>query len=170
MQEAKYQIKNWKKWKATKYLLIQTKNELMNDIKAITYTDELPGGSHKSIADKYNKLIEDVKIYDDYINAYGFFINRLENAIATMLNENQRKAVIIYSNNPYKGGYEKRIEEAKKLLKNTNLRISQIAEYTGYFYDLLTESYEILGSVLDIECDENRTIIESVDKSRTKNA
>lgn len=27
---------------------------------------------------------------------------------------------------------EKRIEEAKKLLKNTNLRISQIAEYTGY--------------------------------------
>ena len=25
MQEAKYQIKNWKKWKATKYLLIQTK-------------------------------------------------------------------------------------------------------------------------------------------------
>lgn len=159
MQEAKYQIKNWKKWKATKYLLIQTKNELMNNIKAITYTNELPGGSHKSIADKYNKLIEDVKIYDDYINAYGFFINRLENAIATMLNENQRKAVIIYSNNPYKGGYEKRIEEALK----TGFSKS-------YFYDLLTESYEILGSVLDIECDENRTIIESVDKSRTKNA
>ena len=33
MQESKYQIKNWKKWKATKYLLVQTKNELMNNIK-----------------------------------------------------------------------------------------------------------------------------------------
>lgn len=159
MQEAKYQIKNWKKWKATKYLLIQTKNELMNDIKAITYTDELPGGSHKSIADKYNKLIEDVKVYDDYIKAYGFLIDRLENAIATMLNKDQREAVIIYSNNPWKGDCEKRINEALK------------AGFSkSSFYDLLNESYNILDSVLDIGCKENTVIIESLEKSRKKNA
>ena len=108
MQESKYQIKNWKKWKATKYLLIQTKNELMNDIKAITYTDELPGGSHKSIADKYNKLIEDVKVYDDYIKAYDVLINRLENAVAELLNEEERELVIIYSNHPFKGDSKSR--------------------------------------------------------------
>ena len=147
MQESKYQIKNWKKWKATKYLLVQTKNELMNNIKAITYTNELPGGSHKSIADKYNKLIEDVKVYDDYIKAYGFLIDRLENAIATMLNKDQREAVIIYSNNPWKGGFSK-----------------------SSFYDLLNESYNILDSVLDIGCKENTVIIESLEKSRKKNA
>lgn len=158
MQESKYQIKNWKKWKATKYLLIQTKNELMNDIKAIAYTDELPGGSHKSIADKYNKLIEDVKVYDDYIKAYGFFIDRLENAIATMLNKDQREAVIIYSNSPCKGDCEKRISEALK------------AGFSkSSFYDLLTESYNILDSVLDIGCKENTAVIESLEKFRKKN-
>ena len=56
MQESKYQVANWKKWKATRNLLASTKTELMNDVKAISYTNELPGGSHKSVAEKAMKL------------------------------------------------------------------------------------------------------------------
>lgn len=140
MQESKYQIKNWKKWKATKYLLVQTKNELMNNIKAITYTNELPGGSHKSIADKYNKLIEDVKVYDDYIKAYDVLINRLENAVAELLNEEERELVIIYSNHPFKGDSKFREEEALKAgYSRTN------------YYNKISEVFNILDTVLDTD-------------------
>lgn len=158
MQEAKYQIKNWKRWKVTKRLLVQTKNELMSDIKAISYTDALPGGTHRNIADKYNKLIEDVKVYDDYIQAYDIFIKRLENAIAATLNKNQRKAVIIYANHPYKGDCEKRLNEAlsEGLSKS-------------YFYDLLSESIKILNDVLDIDSDGNKSIIMGCGKIKEKN-
>lgn len=145
MQESKYQIKNWKRWKDSKRLLSQTKNELMKDIKAITYTNELPGGKHSDIASKYNKLIEDVKIYDEYIHAYDVLIWRLENAIATLLNEEQRKVIIIYANN---SDSKKREDEAlKEGLSRTN------------FYAKLSESFDILDSILVLDPKENNELL-----------
>ena len=139
MRESKYEVINWKKWKLTKELLERTKNELYKDIKAISYDDSLPGSSNKTVVEKYNKLIEDVEKYDDHIKAYDVMINRLENAIANLLNEKQREVIIIYANNPNKGDSRKRENEAlKKGFSRT------------YFYELIDESFKILDTVLSI--------------------
>ena len=52
MKESKYQVLNWKRWKATAILLKETKKELENTTQAISYSNELPGGSHKTIYEK----------------------------------------------------------------------------------------------------------------------
>lgn len=139
MQESKYEVINWKKWKMTKELLVRTKNELYRDIKAISYDDSLPGSSNKTVVEKYNKLIEDIEKYDDHIKAYDVMINRLEDAIASLLNEEQREVIIIFANNPKNGDGAKRESEALK---------------KGYsrakFYDIAKESFDILDSVLNI--------------------
>lgn len=135
MQESKYQVSNWKKWKATRNLLASTKNELMNDIKAISYSNELPGGNHRSVIEKYNKLIEDLKIYDDYIRAYDIVINRLEDAITNLLNEEQRIIVLIYAN--CRDSKKREEESLKKGISRTD------------FYRKLSEIFNILDEVLD---------------------
>lgn len=147
MQESKYQVANWKKWKATRNLLASTKNELMNDVKAISYTNELPGGSHKSVAEKYNKLIDDLKIYDEYIRAYDVLIFRLENAITNLLNEEQRKILLIYANHPAKGDYRKREDEALLIgLSRSN------------YYSKLSDIFNILDDALVIDTKNNKKI------------
>lgn len=138
MQESKYEVINWKRWKMTKELLVRTKNELYRDIKAILYDDSLPG-SNKTVVQKYNKLIDDIEKYDDHIKAYDFMINRLEDAIANLLNEKQRTVIIIYANNPNKGDSRKRENEAlEKGFSRT------------YFYELIDEAFKILDTVLSI--------------------
>lgn len=135
MQESKYQVANWKKWKATRNLLASTKNELMNDIKAINYSNELPGSGHIDVIEKYNKLIDDVKIYDEYIRAYDVVINHLENAITKLLNEEQRMLVLIYAN--YRDSKKREEESLKKGISRTD------------FYRKLSEIFNILDEVLD---------------------
>lgn len=144
MQESKYQVTHWKEWKATSLLLKQTKKELANNVKAISYDNSLPGGSHKTIFEKYNRLIEELEKYDKHIMMYDVMINRLENSIATLLNEKQREVIIIYANYPHKGDSDKR--EAKALEKGYS---------RTYYYKILNESFDILDTVLsikDIDC------------------
>lgn len=135
MQESKYQVANWKKWKAIRNLLASTKNELMNDIKAISYSNELPGGNHRSVIEKYNKLIDDLKIYDEYIRAYDVVINRLEDAITNLLNEEQRIIVLIYAN--CRDSKKREEESLKKGISRTD------------FYRKLAEIFNILDEILD---------------------
>lgn len=139
MQESKYQVKHWKKWKATSFLLKQTKKELANNIKAISYDNSLPGGNHKTIFDKYNKLIEQLAEYDKHIEMYDTVVNFLENAIAELLNDEQREVIIIYANFPNKGDSDKR--ENKALEKGYS---------RAYYYRVLNEAFDILDSVLII--------------------
>ena len=100
MKESKYQVLNWKRWKATGILLKETKKELENTTQAISYSNELPGGSHKTIYEKYNKLIENLDKYDEHIKMYDTVVDFLEESITKLLNEKQREVIIIYSNYP----------------------------------------------------------------------
>lgn len=140
MQESKFQVINWKRWKATKKLLEETRDELRDDRKAISYSIEMPGTGHKSIVQRYNKLIEDIDVYDELICAYNLFIERLEKCIASLLNQEQRIAIIIYANNPNKGESIIREQEA---LKQGFSRTK--------FYELINQSFTILDTVLDEE-------------------
>ena len=87
MQASKYQVINWERWKDTKRLLEETRDQLKDDRKAITYSKEMPGTNHMSVIQRYNKILENTDIYDDYIRAYKVVIERLENCIATLLNQ-----------------------------------------------------------------------------------
>lgn len=147
MQESKFQVTHWKKWKAISLLLKQTKDELSNNIKGISYDDSLPGGSHKTIFEKYNRLIENLEIYDDHIKVYDFMIKRLENAINELLNEKQREAIIIYANFPNKGDSDKR--ENKALEKGYS---------RTYYYKILNESFDILDAALSTIKDNNEIV------------
>lgn len=140
MQESKFQVTHWKKWKAISLLLKQTKKELANNAKAISYDNSIPGGSHKTIFEKYNRLIEELEKYDKHIEMYDTVINRLENSIASLLNEKQREVIIIYANFPNKGDSDKR--ENKALEKGYSV---------ANFYRIASESFEILDTVLSIE-------------------
>lgn len=137
MQESKFQVMNWKKWKATSLLLKNTKEELQNNIKAISYDNSLPGGPHKTIFEKYNKLIEKLEVYDQHIKMYDTMINQLENCITTLLNEDQRKVIIIYANYPGKGQSDER--EKAALEKGYSRSV---------FYQIANESFQLLDSVL----------------------
>lgn len=142
MQESKFQVMNWKKWKATSLLLKNTKEELQNNIKAISYDNSLPRGPHKTIFEKYNKLIDMLEKYDAHIKMYDTMINQLENCITTLLNEDQRKVIIIYANYPNKGQSDEREKEAlEKGYSRAN------------FYRIANESFEILDSVLKLNSD-----------------
>ena len=131
MKESKYQVLNWKRWKATAILLKETKKELENTTQAISYSNELPGGSHKTIYEKYNKLIENLDKYDTVVDF-------LEESITKLLNEKQREVIIIYSN--YPNNSIERINEAVK---------------KGYsqatFYRIADEAFDILDEVLALK-------------------
>lgn len=139
MQESKYQVLNWKFWKAMKLTLEQTKRELLDDRKAISYSLEMPGTGHNSVIQRYNKLLDDIKVYDDHIHYYDVVIRRLESCIASLLSQEQRKVIIIYANHPNKGDGIKREQEA---LENGFSR--------SKFYEIANESFNILDEVLDI--------------------
>ena len=67
-------------------------------------------------------------------------INRLENAVAELLNEEERELVIIYSNHPFKGDSKSREEEALKAgYSRTN------------YYNKISEVFNILDTVLDTD-------------------
>lgn len=140
MQESKYQVISWKKWKDTKRLLEETRNQLKDDRKAITYSNEMPGTNHLSVIQRYNKILEKTELFDDYIYAYKVVIERLENCIASLLNQEQRKAVIIYANNPGKG--ESGIREQEALKQGFS---------RAKFYELINQSFNILDAVLDLK-------------------
>lgn len=139
MQESKYWLKHWKQWKATLLLLKRTRVEIENDVKAISYNNELPGGNHRSTFDKYAKLMDDLQVYDDHIKIYETLVNHLENCINSLLNKEQRQVVIIYANNPDKG------QSAKREL---------IASHNGFstasYYRILNESLDLLDTVINI--------------------
>ncbi len=139
MKESKYQVLNWKKWKAIAILLKETKRDLENTTQAISYSNELPGSSHKTIFEKYNKLIENIEEYDKHIKMYDTVVNHLENSIRKLLNEKQREVITIYANYPNKGDSNKRTKEAAK---------------KGYsqatFYRIADEAFDILDEVLTL--------------------
>lgn len=151
MKESKFQILHWKKWKATSYLLKKTKKDLENTTQAISYSSELPGGSHSTIFEKYNKLIENKKIYDKHIQMYDTVIDFLEKAIAELLNKKQKEVIMIYANYPRSNS--DRLNEASKL---------------GYsqatFYRIADESFDILDTVLDPKKEDVQKIIEAEKK------
>lgn len=100
MKEAKYQLQKWTTWKRTAQLLEETKTQIQNTTVSIRYdTDDMPGGSHKSIHEKMALIIEEVGKYNDVINVYEFFVNRLEKAVNTLLSQEEKKIVLIYANN-----------------------------------------------------------------------
>lgn len=100
MRESKYELTNWKKWKYKINLLKETKEELKDMKKTVPISDNMPGGSHTSVIDKMQRIIDECDRYDDVINNYQFIVNRLERAVATLSVE-ERKVCIIFANNPY---------------------------------------------------------------------
>ena len=153
MKESKYQVLNWKRWKATAILLKETKKELENTTQAISYSNELPGGSHKTIYEKYNKLIENLDKYDEHIKMYDTVIDFLEESITKLLNEKQREVIIIYSN--YPNNSIERINEAVK---------------KGYsqatFYRIADEAFDILDEVLALKNRDVEKILKAEKENR----
>lgn len=93
MKESKYELKNWKRWKHTLYLLKKTKQELSN--KEITIDNQ-----HLDISKKMLEITEKIKQYDLIIFNYEFFINRLEEAVNSLLSDEEKVCALIYANDP----------------------------------------------------------------------
>ena len=150
--EAKYELKHLKRWKGMKHLLIKTKEELYKMQQGITYdSNQLPGGNHSTIHAKMQKAIEERDQYQNIIDCYSFVISRLENAIITLLSEDQKKACLIYINHPY--NYKEREAEAE-----------QHGMSRSNFYKYLDQAAEILDFALEpIENDELKFYLEVVD-------
>lgn len=137
MSEAKWELKNWCKWKRTVRLLEETRDQLKDTTQGICInTEEMPGGAHKPITDKFNKIIEDCEKYDEIIKQYNFIIDRLEKAITELLSEEQRCICIIYANHP--NNSKKREFEAMR---------KGFVQAT--YYRILKESFETLDCVLN---------------------
>ncbi len=140
MRKSKYYIKNWKRWKASLYSLKETKRDLENNIKAISYDSEMPGGNHKSIFEEYDFVLDELEKYDKHINFYETVINKLERNINVLLTNEQKQVVIIYANHPYYGDYAKREKDA------IDNGFSKTA-----FYDNLNKAFDILDTVLELK-------------------
>lgn len=93
MKESKYELKNWKRWKHTLYLLKKTREEL-ND-KKIIIDDE-----HQEINKMMQDIVSKIEHYDLIIYNYEFFIKRLEEAINKILTNEEKTCVLIYANEP----------------------------------------------------------------------
>lgn len=93
MKESKYELKNWKRWKHTLYLLKKTKQEL-NNKKIIT------DNQHQDISNRMQALTEKIDQYDLIILNYEFFIERLEDAVNSLLNDEEKICILIYANDP----------------------------------------------------------------------
>lgn len=111
--------------------------------------DEMPGGSHQSVNDKFNKIIEQREQYEEIIREYNFFINRLEKGIANLLNEEQREICIIYANYP-NNSRRRELEAIKKGYARTT------------YYEILNTSIDILNKYLCV-LDNRREWIEKIE-------
>lgn len=138
MNEAKFQVFNLKKWKLNKQLLESTKEEIMDDRKSIAYSLDLPGKGHGDVIKRYNNLIHNIDMYNDYIHAYDVIIKRLEQCINKLLNAEQKEIIGIYINNPNKGDS----------LKRENIALDKGYSRTK-FYDLANQSFKILNEALN---------------------
>lgn len=138
MRESKYELANWKKWKYKINLLKETKEELKDMKKAIPIgSDNMPGGSHISVIDKMQRIIDECDRYDDVISNYQFIVNRLERAIAALSTE-ERKVCIIFANNPY----NHKAREMEALEKGFS---------RATFYRILDDVYSKLDDLLCIK-------------------
>lgn len=138
MRESKYELTNWKKWKYKINLLKETKEELKDMKKAIPIgSDNMPGGSHISVIDKMQRIIDECDRYDDVISNYQFIVNRLERSIATLSGE-ERKVCIIFANNPY----NHKAREMEALEKGFS---------RATFYRILDDVYSKLDDLLCIK-------------------
>ena len=65
-----------------------------------------------------------LKIYDEYIRAYDVVINRLEDAITNLLNEEQRIIVLIYAN--CRDSKKREEESSMDLIQNFNCFLTDL--------------------------------------------
>ena len=93
MKESKYELKNWKRWKHTLYLLKKTREGLNG--KKIIIDDE-----HQEINKMMQDIVSKIEHYDLIIYNYEFFIKRLEEAIDKILTNEEKTCVLIYANDP----------------------------------------------------------------------
>ena len=145
MNEAKYELKNWKKWKRTVQLLEETRDQLKDMKKGINIDPfSMPGSGHKSTIEQMDKIIEQCEQYDQLIEYYNFFINRLEKALTELLDETQREVCLIYAN--YKNFRQKEFEAIKK------------GYTTPTFYRILNDSCNLLNTVLSPTFEKNMRV------------
>lgn len=138
MNEAKFELKRWTKWKRMIQLLEETKNQLYDMNKAIDYDPKIgmPGTGHDVTHEKMQKLISECEQYDLIISEYEFLVNRLEKGITELLTKEQRQVCIIYANHP----------------NNSSAREMAALEH-GFsernYYRILNESCDILNDLLE---------------------
>lgn len=113
-ENSKSAVLKWKSWKHKLYLLEQTKRQLQVNIRSTNFSEELPGGSHVSVFQEYQKLLDNLEVYDRYIQMYQTVINHLENCINVILDDEEKKVVMIYANYPRYGDGPIRVDEAAK--------------------------------------------------------
>ena len=58
--------------------------------------------------------MDNLEVYDQYIQMYQTVINHLENCINVILDDEEKKAVMIYANYPRYGDGPIRVDEAAK--------------------------------------------------------
>lgn len=136
MNEAKYELKNWKKWKRTISLLEDSKNQLTDIRKGISVDfSNLPGGNHKTVHEQLQHIIEERDKYDYVIAEYCFLVARLENAIYSLLTEEQKQVCIIYANYPNNSSKREYVALERGLSEKS-------------YYRRLSESCKILNTIL----------------------
>lgn len=138
VNEAKYELKRWTKWKRMIQLLEETRDQLYDMNKAIDYDPKigLPGTGHDITHEKMLKLISECDQYNLIISEYEFLVNRLEKGITELLTKEQRQVCIIYANHP----------------NNSSAREMAALEHgfsRATYYRLLGESFEILTAFLE---------------------
>ena len=129
-EDVKFKISKLKDWKRLSKFLKETKEELLDKRKGISYSPEMPG-YHSTIFQEYNKLLEKTEDYDKCIEVYDTYIHILERAMNDLLDEKHKEVIDIYINNA-----------------SDKLRVSKAIE-NGYsqaiFYKLLNESLDIIA-------------------------
>ena len=68
-EDVKFKISKLKDWKRMSKFLKETKEELLDKRKGISYSPEMPG-YHSTIFQEYNKLLEKTEDYDKCIEVY----------------------------------------------------------------------------------------------------
>ena len=97
-EDVKFKISKLKDWKRMSKFLKETKEELLDKRKGISYSPEMPG-YHSTIFQEYNKLLEKTEDYDKCIEVYDTYIHILERAMNDLLDEKHKEVIDIYINN-----------------------------------------------------------------------
>ena len=144
-EDITFKISKLKDGKRMSKFLKETKEQLLDKRKAISYSPEIPG-CHSTIFQEYNKLLEKTEDYDKCIEVYDTYIYILEKAINDLLDERHKEIIDIYRNNT-----------------SDKLRISK-AMQKGYsqanFYKLLNESLDIIALAIAPTKEKIRRILE----------